>query len=158
MAAVTIHIDFGAQENKVCHCFNFFPIYLPWGDGTWCMIVGFRMLSFKPAFSLSSFTFIKGLFSFSSFSTIRVVSSVYLRLLIFLLTVLILASLVSLKAKSLPAVKETWVQYMSQEDSLEKEMATHFSILAWKTQWSQKPGGLQSMGLQRVTERLTLSS
>ena len=34
MAAVTIYSDFGAQENKVCHCFHYFPIYLPWSDGT----------------------------------------------------------------------------------------------------------------------------
>ena len=57
--------------------------------GTDAMILGFWMLSFKPAFSLSSFTFIKRLFSFSSLSAIRVVSSAYLRLLIFLLAILI---------------------------------------------------------------------
>ena len=57
--------------------------------GTDAMILGFWMLSFKPACSLSSFTFIKRLFSFSSLSAIRVVSSAYLRLLIFLLAILI---------------------------------------------------------------------
>ena len=70
-------------KNIVCHCFHHFPIYLPWSDGTRC-----HDFSFKPAFSLSSFTFIKRLFNFSSFSTIRVVSSAYLRLLIFLLAIL----------------------------------------------------------------------
>ena len=45
----------------VSHCFHCFPIYLPWGDGTGCMILVFWMLSFKPTFSLSSFTFIKSL-------------------------------------------------------------------------------------------------
>ena len=73
----------------VCHCFHFSIIYLPWSDGTGCHDLGFWMLSFKPAFSLSSFTFIKRLFSSSSLSAIRVVSSAYLRLLIFLPTILI---------------------------------------------------------------------
>ena len=52
--------------------------------------------------------------------------------------------------KSLPAVQETWVQSLDQEDPLEKEMATHCSILAWKIPWMEVPGGLQSMGSQRV--------
>ena len=85
MAEVTICCDFGAQENKVCHCFHCFPIYLPWSDGTRCHdLCFFLMLSFKPAFSLSSFTFIKRFLSSSLLSAIRVVSSAYLRLLIFL--------------------------------------------------------------------------
>ena len=91
MAAVTICSDFGAQENKVCHCFHCFPIYLPWSDGTRWHDLPFWMLSFKPAFSLSSFIFMKRLFSSSLLSTIRVVSSAYLRLLIFLLAILIRA-------------------------------------------------------------------
>ena len=61
-------------------------------DGTWCHDLRFWMLSFKPAFSLSSCTCIKRLFSSSLLSAIRVVSSAYLRLLIFLLAILILAS------------------------------------------------------------------
>ena len=78
MAAVTICSDFGAPKNSL-------PIYFPWSDGTRCpMILVFWMLSFKPTFPLSSFTFIKRLFSSSSLSAIRVVSSAYLRLLIFL--------------------------------------------------------------------------
>ena len=89
MAAVTICNDYGAQENKVCHCFHHFPIYLPWRDGTGCHGHCFWILSFKPAFSLSSFTFIKRLFNSSSLSAIRVVASAYLRLLIFLPAVLI---------------------------------------------------------------------
>ena len=88
MAAVTICSDFGAPKNKVCHCFHCFPVYLLWSDGTWWMILFFWMLSFKPTFSLPSFTFIKRLFS-SSLSAIRVVSSAYLRLLIFLPAILI---------------------------------------------------------------------
>ena len=164
MAAVTICNDFGAPQNKVCHCFHSFSICLPWSNGTgneslkrpWCwerlsaggegdnrgwdgwkasptqctwvwvnsgnwwwtgkpgvlwfmgservghdwstelnwirpdaMILVFWMLSFKPTFSLSSFTFIKRLFS-SSLSAIRVVSSAYMRLLICLPAILIL--------------------------------------------------------------------
>ena len=52
--------------------------------------------------------------------------------------------------KHLPARPETWVQSLSWEDPLEKEMATHSSILAWKIPWTEEPGGLQSMGKQRV--------
>ena len=124
MAAITIFSDFGAPQNKVCHCFHCFPIYLPWSDGTpgvgggqgglaccdswgrkesdttermnWTELMGpdamifvFWMLSFKLTFSLSSFTFITRLFSSFSLSAIRVVSSAYLRLLIFLPAILI---------------------------------------------------------------------
>ena len=75
MAAVTICSDFGAQENKESHCFHCFPIYVPWSDGT----LVFWILTCKPTFSLPFFTFIKRLFSFASLSSIRVVSSAYLR-------------------------------------------------------------------------------
>ena len=63
VTAVTIRSDFGAQENKTFQCFSFFPIYLPWSDGTGCpsMIFNFWMLNFKPDFLLFSFTLIKGL-------------------------------------------------------------------------------------------------
>ena len=50
----------------------------------------------------------------------------------------------------LPTMQETWVQSLGQEDLLEKEMATHSSILAWKNPWMEEPDRLQSMGLQRV--------
>ena len=61
MAAVTICSDFGAQENKNCHCFHFFPIYLPWGHGIGCHDLSFfECWVFKPAFSLSSFTSSRG--------------------------------------------------------------------------------------------------
>ena len=52
--------------------------------------------------------------------------------------------------KHLPAMWETWVQSLGQEDSLEKEMATHSSTLAWKIPWMEDPGRLQFMWLQRV--------
>ena len=51
--------------------------------------------------------------------------------------------------KNLPAMQETWVRSLGQEDPLEKEMATHSSILAWRNPWTEEPGGLQSMGSQR---------
>ena len=60
------------------------------------------------------------------------------------------ASLVAQTVKRLPAMWETWVQSLGQEDPLEKEMATHSSTLAWKIPWMEEPGGLQSMGSQRV--------
>ena len=47
-------------------------------------------------------------------------------------------------------MQETWVRSLGQEDPLEKEMATHSSILAWRIPWMEEPGGLQSMGSQRV--------
>ena len=59
-------------------------------------------------------------------------------------------SLVAQSVKALPAVQETQVQSIGCEDPLEKEMATHSSIFAWKISWTEKPGGLQSMGSQRV--------
>ena len=89
MAAVTIFSDFWDPQNKVWHCFHCFPIYFPWSDGTRCHDLSFLNLDFKPTFSLSSFTFIKRLFSSSSLPAIRVVSSASRRLLIFLLAILI---------------------------------------------------------------------
>ena len=59
-------------------------------------------------------------------------------------------SLEAQTVKSLPVMPETWVQSLGQEDPLEKEMATHSSILAWKIPWTEEPGGLQSMGSQKV--------
>ena len=56
----------------------------------------------------------------------------------------------TLTVTNLPAMEETWVQFLGQEDPLEKGMATHSSILAWRIPWMEEPGGLQSVGLQRV--------
>ena len=61
-----------------------------------------------------------------------------------------MASLVAQMVKNLPAVQETQVQSLGWEDPLEKEVATHSSILAWKISWTEEYGGLQSMGSQRV--------
>ena len=52
--------------------------------------------------------------------------------------------------KNLPAMQEMWVQTLGQEDPLEKGIATHCSILAWRIAWTEEPDGLQSMGSQRV--------
>ena len=153
MAAVTICSDFGAQVNKVPHYFHCFPSICHEVVGPDAMIFVLWMLSFKPTFSLSSFTFIKMLFSSSSLSAIRVVSSAYLRLLIFVLAVLIPAcalsspafhktysayrvSLVAQLLKNLPAMQETPVRFLGWEDPLEKGKATHSSILAWRIPWT----------------------
>ena len=61
-----------------------------------------------------------------------------------------MTSLVVQMGKRPPKMQEIWVQSLGQEDLLEKEMATHSSILAWKIPWSEEPGRLQSMGSQRV--------
>ena len=60
------------------------------------------------------------------------------------------ASLVAQAVKKPLAMLETWVWSLGREDPLEKKMATHSSILAWKISWTEEPGRLQSMGLQRV--------
>ena len=66
------------------------------------------------------------------------------------LQLLFVISLVAQPVKSLPVMWETWVWSLGWEDALEKEMATHFSILAWRIPWTEEPHGLQSMGSQRV--------
>ena len=58
--------------------------------------------------------------------------------------------------KNLPAVQETRVQSLGQEDPVEEEMATQSSILAWEIPWTEKPGGVQSMGSQRVQHDLAI--
>ena len=63
---------------------------------------------------------------------------------------MIKASLVAQTVKDLPAVQETWIQFLGWEDPLEKGMTTHSSILAWRTPWTEEPGRLQFMGSQRV--------
>ena len=59
------------------------------------------------------------------------------------------------RLKRLPAMQETWVRSLGQEDPLEKEMVTHSSILAWRIPWTEEPGGLQSTGSQRVGHDLS---
>ena len=88
MAWVIICSDFGVQEDKVSHCFHCFPIYLPWSNGTRYRDLSFLNLVLSQLFH-SSFPLIKWLSSSSSLSAIRMVSSAYLRLLIFLPAILI---------------------------------------------------------------------
>ena len=61
-------------------------------------------------------------------------------------------SLVAKMVKNLPAVQETWVHLLGWEDPLEKGMATHSSILACRSPWTEDPGGLQSLGSQTLTQ------
>ena len=61
------------------------------------------------------------------------------------------ASQVARMVENLPAMQETWVRSLVQEDPLEKEMAAHSSILAWEVPWTEEPGGLQPMGTQSRT-------
>ena len=60
------------------------------------------------------------------------------------------AFLIAQSVKNLPAMQETWVRFLGWEDPLEKEMAIHSSILAWKIPWTEELGGLQSMGSQEL--------
>ena len=91
MAAITICSDLGAEESKAYHCFHCFPIYLPSSDGTRCHDFCFLNVKFQASFFTLFFHFHQGLFSSSLLSAIRVVSSAYLRLLIFLPAILIQA-------------------------------------------------------------------
>ena len=59
-----------------------------------------------------------------------------------------IALLVAQSVKSLPTMQESWVRFLGWEDPLEKEVATHSSILVWRTPWIEEPGELQSIGLQ----------
>ena len=61
------------------------------------------------------------------------------------------ASLVAQMVKNLPVIQETWDQSLGQEDPLEKDMATHSNILAWRIPWMEESGGLQSMESQSLT-------
>ena len=63
-------------------------------------------------------------------------------------------SLVAKMVKNLPAMQDTWVRSLGQEDPLQKGMATLSSILAWRIPWTEEPGELQSMGSQRVSHNL----
>ena len=117
--------DLGVQENNICYYVHFFPIYLPWSDGTGCHDLIFLNLSCKPAFSLSSFTFIKRPFSSYSLSAKRVVSSAYLRLLIFLRAIVIPAC-----PSSIPAFCMMYFAYKlnKQRDSIQPR---HTSSPIW---------------------------
>ena len=137
MAAVTICSDFGAQKDKVWHCF---PIYFPWSDGTRChdLLGKIKLL----------------LFSEESRKHIREKQKQSLKDRLGTFPerprLIMWASLVAQRLKCLPPMRETWVRSLGWEDPLEKEMATHPNILAWRIPWTEEPGRLQSTGSQRV--------
>ena len=135
MVAVTICSDCGAQENKICHSFQFFLFYLPWRDGARCHDLSFLMLRFKPAFSLS----------LSPSSRGSLVPPLFLPY-----TPHSMGFPFGSKGRVCPQVQETRVRSLGREDSPEKEMATHSSILAWRIPWTEEPDTLQSRGSQRV--------
>ena len=124
MAAVTVHSDFGARENKVCYCFHCFPIYLPWSDGTRPHDLCYFIIEFQANFFTLLFHFHQELFSSSSLSTMRLVYSAYLRLLIFLLAILI-----PVHASSSPAFCMMCSAYKlnKQGDNIQP-WCTHFPI------------------------------
>ena len=64
---------------------------------------------------------------------------------------MIWASLVAQMVKNLPAMQETWVRFLGWEDALEKGMAIHSSVLAWRIPWTEEPGGLQSQLVQSLS-------
>ena len=152
MATVTIDSDFGAQENKICHCFIFFPSICCEVMGLDAMILVFWVVSFKPTFSLYFFTFIKRLFSSPSFSAIRVVSSAYLRLLIFLPNTSwdrvfvktqmgeIFLELYNMAVSFLPSSANTWKRWHLYSCPMIHDKFNAFShqttLLAWK--WASR--------------------
>ena len=83
-------------------------------------------------------------------STYHISTTIRLLSLLLELTPPHMAALVAWLVKNLPVMQETWVQSLGLEDTLEKEMATHSSILAWRIPWTEKPSRLQSTGSQRV--------
>ena len=68
------------------------------------------------------------------------------------------ASLVAQSVKKPPAVRETWIRFLGQEDPQEKEMATHSSIPAWETPWWEEPGRLQSLGVEAGRSRESIKT
>ena len=79
------------------------------------------------------------------------IGMIYLDIILFISEISVSGiSLVAQIVKNLPAMQETQVQSLSQEDPLEKQISAHSSILAWRIPYTEEPGGLQSMGLQRV--------
>ena len=94
-------------------------------------------------FSLIAFEFFLFLIFYSFTSCVLLICC--------LMIIVVLTSPVTQTIKPLPTMRETWVQSLGWEDLLEKEMATHSSILAWKIPWTEEPGRLQSMGSQSQT-------
>ena len=133
MTVVTIHCNFRAQENKNQSVSTFYSCICHEVMELTVMILGFHILSFKPAFSLSSFTFIKRLIS-SSLSALRVVSSAYMRLLIFLQAILIPAYDSSSLAFHISAYKLN-----KQSDSIQPWCLIQVSQQTGKMAWHSHP-------------------
>ena len=170
MATGTIHSAFGVQENKACHFFHFPPSICHEVMGPGAMILVFWMSSFKLyQDSLVPLDFLPlkwyhlqvwGCWYFSWQSWFQLVTHPawhFFHLISYvpctgrqvLYHYLLGASLVAQSVA--PAMQETQVQSLGQEDPLEKEMATHSSILAWRTPWTEEPGGLHTVhGVARV--------
>ena len=140
MAAVTICNDFRAQENKICHCLHFFPIYLPWSGGTRCHDLSFLNVEFQASFfallfhahqEALAYTCIHAasFHQFISWQTHRLFSIP--GLLIMLQLYILHFNIINM-------------------GRLEKAMAPYSSTLAWKIPWMEEPGRLQSMGSLRV--------
>ena len=122
MAAVTIHSNFRAQEEEICHYFHFPPSVIRGPDAM--ILVLFLILSLKLAFSPSSFTLIKRLFNSCLLSAVRVVSSTYLRLFMFLPLVLIPAY----NSSSLAFLMMCSVYRLNKQGN-NRDYCTPFSIL-----------------------------
>ena len=166
MAAVTNCNDFGAQEYKLCHCFRFLPIYLPWNNGTGCHDLSFfeYWVSSQPFHSLSPSSrgslaplhflplewyqlHIWGCWYFSWKSWFQLVIPPVQH---FARCTLHMGFPSVSEVKSSPAMQELRVWCLGREDPLEKGTATHSSIPAWRIPWTEEPGGLQSLGSQRI--------
>ena len=127
--------DFSMEKNKICNSFVLlahFPEMLTCSP--FSLELGLRFRGWCRAWCQG------GRFCRSQIHDLGFESSSYLRV----------ASLVVQMVKNLPSMQETWVQSLVGEDPLEKKMATHSSILDWRTPWTEETGGLQSTGSQRV--------
>ena len=167
MSAITLHSDFGAQENKVCHCFHFFPQLFTikwWDQMPWSYFfnVEFQASFFNlPCPPLCNPCVIWGKFSFTYKDNCKIFMwtdilkpdcpLVFYNLVRNILHLwyhprpcpaLPLPIPGAQVVKNLPAMQETRLRSLGREDPLEEEMATHCSILAWKIPWTEEPGGL----------------
>ena len=113
----------------------------------WFSFHFFKNFILIKTYSVYSFVTSSLIIIFLSFFSVSVQFIFIVRILVFYYTV---TSLVAQMLKHLPTMWETQVQSLGWEDLLEKEMATHSSILAWKIPWMEEPGRLQSMGSQRA--------
>ena len=125
MAAVSIRSDFRAQEEEICHYFHLFPFCLPWSNGARCHNLSFfEYLVLSWLFLVSCFTLIKRLFSSSLLFAIRMVSSTYLRLLLFLPPILIPAC----NSSCLVFLMMCSVYRLNKQDDSREPCFTPFSI------------------------------